>query len=279
MNTKSLWTLQEGFLPSSHSLPARVDGFKAAEDLLASRVTDNGEFVKQVERLSLPPLWGLKENEQERHFLVLSMLMQKYLFYRSSYIYEVSSARILRMIREQDEKLPSIHEIHELDAPQFENEPGFVPNSISKPLLQLALDLDRPPFLCYASLINCNCVVEKEPIKKLTDIQVLFSFTDEEDEKNFYRVHYWIEKIATKVPNLAIQIRDALKSKDASLLSHLLKELHGILTDINSIQKEMDNNVDPEYFFNTLRPFFSCPSSGLIFQGFEGFFEKKVKKI
>jgi len=115
-------------------------------------------------------------------------------------------------------------------------------------------------------------------LELLSKIKVRFTFTSTEDEKNFYKIHYLIEKMTCPVISLAEDVITFTRGSKLDQLADTFQHIATMLESISKVQKEMrDATVNPSIFFHTFRPYFASIASGIKFQGLSGFFQGKAQ--
>ena len=131
-----------------------------------------------------------------------------------------------------------------------------LPESLSRPWVQLSNYLGRPPILSYASycLDNWYRLNKKEPIS-LENVGLLTNFLGGVDEDWFVTIHVCIENAASKALNGAYELSRLNEDDSISTYSKHLKDIISSLKDVNSIFSRMPEKCDPYVYYHRVRPF------------------------
>ncbi|CCE61823.1 hypothetical protein TPHA_0B01500 [Tetrapisispora phaffii CBS 4417] len=132
-------------------------------------------------------------------------------------------------------------------------------DNIAKPLLKIANILGLPPLSTYAGLILWNfktvsannLCCETDPIQ----IEILNTFTDLDDERWFYIISVFYEKIGGSVLECGVEILNAIKNEDIRLLKSRLNLISSYTYILGDLFTRMNEHTNPDIFYNVLRPF------------------------
>jgi len=136
------------------------------------------------------------------------------------------------------------------------NPSKVLPESLSKPWVQLAKLLGRPPILSYASycLDNWYKLKKKEPIS-LENVGLINNFLGGVDEDWFVTIHVCIENAASDALKAALKLSRLRESDKISIFSDNLNEIIKSLREVNSIFARMPEKCDPYIYYHRVRPF------------------------
>lgn len=218
---KSTLDLSRGFLPSADPLTSLPTEFAAWENMAAElpKLLVSNQFKKHLENLPTFPVEKLgSPAEYERAMLILSFLGHAYLWGG-----------------EPSDKIPKI---------------------LAQPWNQVAIYLERPPILSYASyaLHNWRRIDPKLPIE-LGNIVLLQNFLGGIDEEWFVLVHVDIEAKAAPALKALIPAQEAAHQKNGDLLSSALKTIETSLKTICETLDRMPERCDPYIYYNRVRPY------------------------
>lgn len=231
---------QNGFLPEKPSLehlPERGNLLnKHLNDLIKNlpALLEKKELARHIDELNhdlqRDTLDLRSKKEQDTAILILSMLVQAYIF-------------------------------NDPNAPRH-----FVPEVIANNLNKLCYEQQRFPIVSYVDYILNNWKFI-DPNKGITleNIEPLYTFTNSKDEAGFIKIHVAIE--AAFAPALhavtdASLLADSIlkgektytKQNEQKLIASL-KEITQSILDARGIIRKMSELCDPEYFYNILRPY------------------------
>ena len=141
---------------------------------------------------------------------------------------------------------------------------NILPESLSRPWVQLSNYLGRPPILSYASCLdNWYRLNKKEPIS-LENVGLLTNFLGGVDEDWFVTIHVCIENAASKALNGAHELSRLNEDDSISTYSKHLKDIISSLKDVNSIFSRMPEKCDPYVYYHRVRPFIFGTKDNLI---------------
>lgn len=211
-----------GFLPAIDPLKALPPSFMAWEEIAAHlpKLLLSNQFKENIEHCPAFPTNLLKSTaEQERAMLILSFLGHAYVW----------------------------------GSPQLAT---TIPAILAKPWYTLALTLDRPPVLSYASyaLHNWYRIDQQRPIE-LGNIALLQNFLGGVDEEWFILIHVEIEAKASSALKAIIPLTAAIHNKDPQLSLKYLKNIAAALHAICTTLDRMPERCDPYIYYNRVRPY------------------------
>ena len=131
-----------------------------------------------------------------------------------------------------------------------------LPRVISKPWVQVANELGRPPVLSYASycLDNWYKIDTNEEIS-LENVALINNFLGGVDEDWFVTIHVAIENQASGAIEACMEM---MEFNSETLESEIKKQLKNILqsmTGVNNIFSRMPEKCDPYVYYHRVRPF------------------------
>ena len=131
-----------------------------------------------------------------------------------------------------------------------------LPKVISKPWVQIANELGRPPVLSYASycLDNWYKIDANEEIS-LENVALINNFLGGVDEDWFVTIHVAIENQASGAIEACMEM---MEFNSETLESEIKKQLKNILqsmTGVNNIFSRMPEKCDPYVYYHRVRPF------------------------
>ena len=131
-----------------------------------------------------------------------------------------------------------------------------IPEVISRPWVQLANLLGRPPILSYASycLDNWFLVEPKGPVS-LENLGLITNFLGGMDEDWFVLVHVCIERAAVGAIEAAEKISQCTSSSSEEEVEDLLIKIESSLNEMNKIFSRMTERCDPYIYYHRVRPF------------------------
>jgi len=137
----------------------------------------------------------------------------------------------------------------------MENIPTEIPSHLAKPLHELTRQLKVKNSLGYVQLLyNWRIVNPKEPIS-LDNIDLRYSFTGLDDEKYFFMVSTCTDLLlAPMIRELIEAIQNASRNNNNLLLNNLTKVVE-LWKSVHAIMPEIHNRVDPQAFYNIVRPY------------------------
>jgi indoleamine 2,3-dioxygenase len=151
--------------------------------------------------------------------------------------------------------------------------PTSIPENVSRPWVEIAKLLNRPPILSYASyaLNNWVSIQDSEEALEVENIIILQNFLGGVDEDWFIMIHVAIE---FEAKNLLYSLGQYFLSEDKE--GNLEKALESI-NKINKIMDRMPEHCDPYIYYNRVRPYIfgwknnPATPNGVIYEGVEEF--------
>ncbi len=149
-----------------------------------------------------------------------------------------------------------------------------LPACLAQPLVALAEALAVVPILNYSAYILDNMVSKPPNLRPTMETaSPLRTFTHDQMEAWFLRIHIAIEAKAGDVLHAVSRALDAASSDDAEPCAAALREVAQHWQDIATLFARMSEGCSPEFFFYTLRHFWhgwvNNPAlpGGLIYEG------------
>lgn len=134
-----------------------------------------------------------------------------------------------------------------------------VPPSISKPLLSICAHLEVPPVSTYAASVlwNFKPLFMDEDIDDLGNLATLLTFTGSLDESWFYLVSVAIEARGGPILPLMLRAIAAAREDDERTVTQCLQGFAERLDDLIALLRRMNDQCDPNFFYNRIRTFLS----------------------
>ena len=131
-----------------------------------------------------------------------------------------------------------------------------LPESLSRPWVQLSNYLGRPPILSYASycLDNWYRLNKKEPIS-LENVGLLTNFLGGVDEDWFVTIHVAIENQASGAIEACMEMMEFNSETAESEIKKQLKNILQSMIGVNNIFSRMPEKCDPYVYYHRVRPF------------------------
>ena len=131
-----------------------------------------------------------------------------------------------------------------------------LPKVISKPWVQVANELGRPPVLSYASycLDNWYKIDANEEIS-LENVALINNFLGGVDEDWFVTVHVAIENQASGAIEACMEMMEFNSETPESEIKKQLKNILQSMTGVNNIFSRMPEKCDPYVYYHRVRPF------------------------
>lgn len=153
-----------------------------------------------------------------------------------------------------------------------------IPDWIAVPLCELALRLDRPPILAYASyaLHNWRIIDPGKPLG-LDNMALMQHFLGGLDEEWFTLIHVEMEAKAGPGIMSAVRAQRAVSLGDTAHVKHYLQLLHYSLEDVNATFARMPERCDPYIYYNRVRPWIHgwhnqpLLPNGVVYEGVDRF--------
>ena len=131
-----------------------------------------------------------------------------------------------------------------------------LPKVISKPWVQVANELGRPPVLSYASycLDNWYKIDANEEIN-LENVALINNFLGGVDEDWFVTVHVAIENQASGAIEACMEMMEFNSETPESEIKKQLKNILQSMIGVNNIFSRMPEKCDPYVYYHRVRPF------------------------
>ena len=131
-----------------------------------------------------------------------------------------------------------------------------LPKVISKPWVQVANELGRPPVLSYASycLDNWYKIDTNEEIS-LENVALINNFLGGVDEDWFVTIHVAIENQASGAIEACMEMMEFNSETPESDIKKQLKNILQSMTGVNNIFSRMPEKCDPYVYYHRVRPF------------------------
>ena len=131
-----------------------------------------------------------------------------------------------------------------------------LPRVISKPWVQVANELGRPPVLSYASycLENWYKIDTNEEIS-LENVALINNFLGGVDEDWFVTIHVAIENQASGAIEACMEMMKFNSETPESEIKKQLKNILQSMIEVNNIFSRMPEKCDPYVYYHRVRPF------------------------
>ena len=131
-----------------------------------------------------------------------------------------------------------------------------LPKVISKPWVQVANELGRPPVLSYASycLDNWYKIDANEEIS-LENVALINNFLGGVDEDWFVTIHVAIENQASGAIEACMEMMEFNLKTPESEIKKQLKNILQSMIGVNNIFSRMPEKCDPYVYYHRVRPF------------------------
>lgn len=139
------------------------------------------------------------------------------------------------------------------DTPQ-----NVIPQALSAPYLVVCERIEMPPVITYTALIlwNTKFVSDKDNNDfSLDNLQVCRSFTDTPDERWFHMICAAMEARAGPAIEKLLVATNAVSSSDNQTITAALHFVTATVQDLTTLLAELNRRVDPNIWFNKLRPY------------------------
>ena len=136
-------------------------------------------------------------------------------------------------------------------------EPNEVlPKVISKPWVQVANELGRPPVLSYASYCLDNWYkIDADEEISLENVALINNFLGGVDEDWFVTIHVAIENQASGAIEACMEMMEFNSETPESEIKKQLKNILQSMTGVNNIFSRMPEKCDPYVYYHRVRPF------------------------
>ena len=235
--------LDTGFLPDKPSIPLQDDCFCEWEKVAKSiyHLIKEKRVVKAVNDLpniehSLKSLHA--EDQWHRAYAVTSFIAQAYLC-------EVVGTAETAAIR--------------------------LPSKIAIPWHKTAEFVGVPPVVTYSALVFYNYIHTVSDYNSkaysLDNLEIALSFTGSREESNFAMVHALEEIAAAPGLQAIVSAYKAIMQNDKKSLTKCLNVIAEALQNMKNTLGKMHLHCSTDFFYFTLRPLFSFPEHGVIYEG------------
>ena len=138
-----------------------------------------------------------------------------------------------------------------------DDEPHEVlPKVISKPWVQVANELGRPPVLSYASYCLDNWYkIDADEEISLENVALINNFLGGVDEDWFVTIHVAIENQASGAIEACMEMMEFNSETPESDIKKQLKNILQSMTGVNNIFSRMPEKCDPYVYYHRVRPF------------------------
>ena len=131
-----------------------------------------------------------------------------------------------------------------------------LPKVISKPWVQIANELGRPPVLSYASYCLDNWYkIDADEEISLENVALINNFLGGVDEDWFVTVHVAIENQASGAIEACMEMMEFNSETPESDIKKQLKNILQSMTGVNNIFSRMPEKCDPYVYYHRVRPF------------------------
>jgi len=156
-----------------------------------------------------------------------------------------------------------------------------IPYALSKPWVQAAHELNRPPVLSYASycLDNWYRINQGKKIS-LENVALINNFLGGVDEDWFVTIHVCIENAASGAISNAHALSKITEDEAIDEISLCINNITKSLKQVNKIFARMPEKCDPYIYYHRVRPFiFGSKDNPDLKKGliYEGMFDNKPR--
>ena len=132
----------------------------------------------------------------------------------------------------------------------------LLPKVISKPWVQVANELGRPPVLSYASYCLDNWYkIDADKEVSLENVALINNFLGGVDEDWFVTIHVAIENQASGAIEACMKMMEFNSETSESEIKKQLKNIHKSMIGVNNIFSRMPEKCDPYVYYHRVRPF------------------------
>ena len=132
----------------------------------------------------------------------------------------------------------------------------LLPKVISKPWVQIASELGRPPVLSYASYCLDNWYkIDGDKDINLENIALINNFLGGVDEDWFVTIHVVIENQASEAIEASMEIMKFNQETSEPEIKEQLKRICKSMNGVNKIFSRMPEKCDPYVYYHRVRPF------------------------
>lgn len=131
-----------------------------------------------------------------------------------------------------------------------------LPKVISKPWVQVANELGRPPVLSYASYCLDNWYkIDADEEISLENVALINNFLGGVDEDWFVTIHVAIENQASGAIEACMEMMEFNLETPESEIKKQLKNILQSMIGVNNIFSRMPEKCDPYVYYHRVRPF------------------------
>ncbi len=132
----------------------------------------------------------------------------------------------------------------------------LLPKVISKPWVQIANELGRPPVLSYASYCLDNWYkIDSDKGINLENIALINNFLGGVDEDWFVTIHVAIENQASEAIEASMEMMKFNHETSEPEIKKQLKRICKSMNGVNKIFSRMPEKCDPYVYYHRVRPF------------------------
>lgn len=154
--------------------------------------------------------------------------------------------------------------------------PTRLPETLARPIWQLAERLGQKPLLLYTGYVldNWSKLDPNGPID-LNNVYMIQPFLSGEDEAWFVLIHVAIEASAGQMLAEIPALVKAVERNDGDQITQSLTLISSVWDEVNAIFDRMPERCDPYIYFNRVRPYIHgwkdnpALPNGLIYEGVE----------
>ena len=133
---------------------------------------------------------------------------------------------------------------------------NLLPKVISKPWVQIANELGRPPVLSYASYCLDNWYkIDSDKGINLENIALINNFLGGVDEDWFVTIHVAIENQASEAIEASMEMMKFNHETSEPEIKKQLKRICKSMNGVNKIFSRMPEKCDPYVYYHRVRPF------------------------
>jgi indoleamine 2,3-dioxygenase len=132
-----------------------------------------------------------------------------------------------------------------------------LPPAISVPFLEVSSHLGLPPTATYAglNLWNFSSLSPGASLSNIENLRTLHTFTGTRDEEWFYLISVAIEAHGAEIIPVMLKAMDAAQSNNPRVVISALIKFSKCVREVGVILKRMNEECDPNVFYNQIRPF------------------------
>lgn len=152
--------------------------------------------------------------------------------------------------------------------------PSNLPETLARPIWQLAERLGQKPLLLYTGYVLDNwAMFDPNGAIDLDNVYMIQPFLSGEDEAWFVLIHVAIEARAGEMLAEAPLLIDAVNRNEGEQITNSLRRISGVWDAVNAIFDRMPDRCDPYIYYNRVRPYIHgwkdnpALGDGLIYDG------------